>query len=142
MHYCANIVCGEEGIPTAVLLRALRPVSGITLMREQRPKVAQDEALCRGPGNLCRALSIDRSDDGLDLLDRLSAVQLGKDDRPPPESPEFGRRIGLSRHTGEAQLLRWRSALQGDESVSRPRFDRFDDAETSGKVCSRFGQLS
>ena len=122
MHYCANIVCGEKGSPGAVLLRAVRPVSGIALMREKRPKMLRDEGLCRGPGNLCRALSIDRGDDGVDLFDRLSAVQLGKDDLPPPESPAFGTRIGLSRYAGEAQLLRWRSALQGDESVSRPPF--------------------
>jgi DNA-3-methyladenine glycosylase len=51
---CLNIVTAREGIPHAVLLRALEPVSGIT-----------DKTW--GPGLLCRALRIDRMLNGADL---------------------------------------------------------------------------
>lgn len=49
-----NVVCAEEGDPQAVLVRALEPVSGIS--------VAVD-----GPGKLTRALEIDRSFNALPL---------------------------------------------------------------------------
>jgi DNA-3-methyladenine glycosylase len=52
---CLNIVTSREGVPHAVLLRALEPVSGIS-----------DKTW--GPGLLCRAMRIDRSLTGEDLL--------------------------------------------------------------------------
>jgi len=54
MWNCLNVVAGTPGVPHAVLLRALEPVSGI-------------EMPSWGPGLLCRALGIDRSYNGRDL---------------------------------------------------------------------------
>jgi len=70
MHYCCNVVAAGIDEPEAVLLRALEPIDGIDLMRarrgaDQRLPVA---ALARGPGNLCRAMGIDRQRNGADLL--------------------------------------------------------------------------
>jgi DNA-3-methyladenine glycosylase len=53
--YCLNIVTAAAGVPHAVLLRGLEPVSGIT-----------DKSW--GPGLLCRAMNIDRRLNGADLL--------------------------------------------------------------------------
>jgi DNA-3-methyladenine glycosylase len=53
--YCLNVVTAAAGVPHAVLLRALEPVSGIT-----------DKTW--GPGLLCRAMNIDRRLNGADLL--------------------------------------------------------------------------
>ncbi|MCC6321698.1 MAG: DNA-3-methyladenine glycosylase [Phycisphaerales bacterium] len=73
MHHCFNIVCGEEGEPTAALVRALEPLAGLGRMRALRMtgrggtgEIA-DRDLCRGPGRLCRAMSIDLSLNGIDL---------------------------------------------------------------------------
>lgn len=56
MYHMLNLVCAEEGNPQAVLVRALEPVEPSLLGTPWR-----------GPGVLCRELSIDRSLDGLDL---------------------------------------------------------------------------
>lgn len=66
MHWCFNVVTGEEDQPQAVLIRALEPVWGLEQMRQRRG-VADPVRLCSGPGKLCRALGITRDQYGLDL---------------------------------------------------------------------------
>ena len=66
VHWCANVVCGEEGYGAGVLLRAAEPLDGIELMRAARGKEALQQ-LCSGPGRLAQAFGIDRGYDGTDL---------------------------------------------------------------------------
>lgn len=79
MHYCFNAVCGPEGVPLAVLVRALEPVEGIERMRRMRaeasgrePGSVTDSDLCSGPGKLCQALGIGRHFTGIDLVSHPS----------------------------------------------------------------------
>jgi DNA-3-methyladenine glycosylase len=65
MHYMLNIVTEAEGVPCAVLLRAIKPLDGIELMETLRRKRGKD--LTNGPGKLCRAMAIDKSLNGWDL---------------------------------------------------------------------------
>ena len=66
--YCLNLVTAAEGVPHAVLLRALEPVTGI-----------DDKTW--GPGLLCRAMHIDKKLNGADLCG--DALWL---ERPPVSS--------------------------------------------------------
>jgi DNA-3-methyladenine glycosylase len=110
IHWCLNLVCGEEGVPEAVLIRALEPTAGLAEQRSRRG-VEGVRALCSGPGKLCQALGITREHDGLAL------------DAPPfllearAEAPEIvtGPRIGITRATE----LSWRYALAGSPFLSR-----------------------
>ena len=61
MYWCVNAVTRAEGEPSAVLIRALEPVEGVSLMRRRRPKARRDIDLTNGPGKLCLALAIDGS---------------------------------------------------------------------------------
>lgn len=63
MHHCLNLVTGPEGTGEAVLIRALEPLEGIDIMRENREKYHLQD-LCSGPGKLTQALGIDRSWNG------------------------------------------------------------------------------
>lgn len=60
-HFCSNVVTEKEGIGSAVLLRAARPVEGLELMINNRG-IEQIENLCKGPGNFAKAFNIDRND--------------------------------------------------------------------------------
>src|SRR4051812_11273897 len=66
IHWCLNLVCAQEGVPEAVLIRALEPTAGLEQQRRRRG-VHDERALCSGPGKLCQALAIAREHDGLPL---------------------------------------------------------------------------
>jgi DNA-3-methyladenine glycosylase len=118
MHFCANVVCGEEGEASAVLLRALTPISGLAEMRAARgPAARSDRDLCSGPGKLCQALGIDRSFDGADLVTADREVAVADDGTPAPGAPGISGRIGLS----VAADVPWRFYVPGAVGLSRPR---------------------
>lgn len=109
MHHCCNVVVGEEGAPSAVLLRAGEVVEGQDLARQRRPR-ATDRDLARGPARLCRALAIDRDQDGADLSSPPLELLAGE----PAATWEAGPRVGLR----GAPDRPWRFWLAGEPSVS------------------------
>jgi DNA-3-methyladenine glycosylase len=117
IHYLVNAVTESEGHPAAVLIRALEPLEGVRLMRRRRAPDGRhiDESdLCRGPGNLTKALGISLSDNWLDLTSsRLSIEDRGL--RPDMVScgPRIGIRVAVDRP--------WRRWIAGNPSVSGPR---------------------
>lgn len=65
-RWCLNAVTEPEGTPSAVLIRAVEPLQGISAMQCRRgTDVLRD--LARGPARLCEAFAVDRALDGLDL---------------------------------------------------------------------------
>ena len=66
IHHCVNISSSGEG--AAVLIRGLEPINGIEKMRELRGNfVGKESHLCKGPGNLCKALDISKDQNKQDL---------------------------------------------------------------------------
>ena len=89
-----NVSSEAPGVGTGVLIRALEPLEGIEIMRQNRG-VERLRDLARGPGRLAAALRIDRSLDGLDLC-RKGPLWLASDDFEPGEIGQ-GIRIGISK---------------------------------------------
>jgi DNA-3-methyladenine glycosylase len=110
IHWCLNLVCGEEGVAEAVLVRALEPTLGVDRQRRRRG-VDGLRALCSGPGKLCEALGVTREHDGLPL-DRPPFELLPREAAPEIET---GPRVGITRATE----LSWRYALAGSPYLSR-----------------------
>lgn len=65
-HYCLNVTAEREGVPGAVLVRALEPVAGIEIMRRNR-KAKGLVDLMNGPGKLTEAMKITKELNGWDL---------------------------------------------------------------------------
>jgi DNA-3-methyladenine glycosylase len=111
IHWCLNLVCEDEEVPSAVLVRALEPTHGLDEMGRRRG-LDDPRLLASGPGRLCQALGITREYDGLPL------------DRPPfelrerlePVEVHAGARVGITRATE----LPWRYAEAGSRFLSRP----------------------
>lgn len=124
MHHCFNVVCGREGEPAAVLIRALEPVEGLEEMRRRRSArrggALRETDLCSGPGRLCEAMGLDRKDDGVDLAEpgsRLFIVR-GSGRLSADESVANTARIGVA-YAGEwaDRALRW--CVEGNPHVSQ-----------------------
>ena len=113
MHWCANVVCGEEGSGEAVLIRALQPLTGEDRMVQRRPAARRPRDLANGPAKLCQALGIDGDANG-SLLWGEGPFCLW-DDGIRPGRVETSLRIGISK----AVDLPWRWFDADDENVSR-----------------------
>ncbi len=115
LHHCLNVVTGPGTKPEAVLIRALEIDHGRRLARARRGPRPTDRALASGPGNVARALAIDRSHDGIDLLD--GPVCLERRNGPPPPMASGPRvRVGYS---GAWAARRMRFWCTDDPHVSR-----------------------
>lgn len=118
IHYLVNAVTESEGWPAAVLIRALEPLDGIGLMRRRRARGSTrraadftDAELCRGPGNLTKALGIDLRQN----LNDLTASALRIEDRRVAMGPvSWSARIGIT----QAADRPWRCSVAGHAAVS------------------------
>jgi DNA-3-methyladenine glycosylase len=114
IHYLVNAVTEADGHPAAVLIRALAPLDGVLLMEKRRAPDGRDidaADLCRGPGNLTRALGITLTDNLLDLTSsRLVIEDRGLVPTGISHGPRIGIRVGVERP--------WRCWVTGHPSVS------------------------
>lgn len=111
IHVCANVVCATDAVAGAVLLRAAAIESGADVAQCRRGDSVRLAALGRGPGNLCSAMGITMEDNGIDLFDRTSPIQVtlaGKRDGVA------GPRVGVSKAADRP----WRIWLAGRTEVS------------------------
>jgi DNA-3-methyladenine glycosylase len=130
IHYLVNAVTEPDGWPAAVLIRALEPFEGEPLMRRRRARGTRRRsaefetlALCRGPGNLTRALGISLLQNQRDLV----SSDLRIEDAGVPSRPiRWSRRIGIN--VGVEQ--EWRCYAEDSEAVSGPRALRIRHSTT------------
>ncbi|MDY6776973.1 MAG: DNA-3-methyladenine glycosylase [Candidatus Nanohaloarchaea archaeon] len=112
IHNMLNVVTGEEGEPSAVLVRAVEPVEGVERMRENRG-LDDEEELCSGPGKLCEAFQISTESNREDLLEGDLRIEDG--DTVEDGKVGVDTRIGVS--GGEDLELRFHD--DGSDHVSR-----------------------
>jgi DNA-3-methyladenine glycosylase len=121
MHWCLNVVTGEAGVGSAVLLRAGEAVEGEARMLANRGpagKPRRPTDIASGPGKLCQALAVDRSLDGV-RLDR-GELYLAAGEPVAAAAVIAGPRIGVD-YAGDAAAWPLRFSIAGNPHVSRPR---------------------
>ncbi len=117
-HYCCNVVTGEAGKGTAILIRAIEPIEGISSMiknRFGRNLLNEKEKynLTSGPGKVCQAMSINKKHYGIDLTgDEIYLV-----DQPLIDKHKvvISKRIGIKKSVD----LPWRFYIKDNPYVSR-----------------------
>jgi len=118
IHYLVNAVTESDGHPAAVLIRALEPKEGIALMRRRRSTARRsgdaipEADLCRGPGNLTRALAIDLARNRYDLTSSALRIE---------DQAERGRPVAWTRRIGINVGIEheWRVYATDSSAVSR-----------------------
>ena len=117
IHHLFNIVTNTEGIADAVLIRALKPQEGQSLMMK-RMNVASIKRITSGPGKLTKALGIDRRLNGKYLLNDEVWVQ---DNGSSISRNDIvaSKRIGID-YAGKDALLPWRFTIKDNSWVSKP----------------------
>ena len=139
MHHCCNVVVGEDGVASAVLLRAGEVVEGEDLATERR-RGAPHRDLARGPARLCQALDIDLRHDGAPLAaGPLRLTLAAPAEQPDAQQVRTGPRVGL-RHAADRP---WRFWIGGDRSVSAYRPAKglgLADASPSGEDPPKAGR--
>ncbi|TDE90904.1 DNA-3-methyladenine glycosylase [Occultella glacieicola] len=125
LHHCANLVCGPDGVASAVLLRAGEVVAGTDEARRRRLAAGvcrTDRDLARGPARLAVALGLTREHNAAVVAQAPDAVGLlSLEPGPRPAAVASGGRVGVSGAGGDAARFGWRYWIEGDPHVSAYR---------------------
>ncbi|MCX7798510.1 MAG: DNA-3-methyladenine glycosylase [Melioribacter sp.] len=118
MHFCANVVTGQEGIGTAILMRAMEPIEGIEQMainRYNKKNIINKEIinLMNGPAKICQALSITNKDNGTLLTSDTIFIL----NQPKLKNSQIAisKRIGIKKSVD----LPWRYFIKDNIYVSK-----------------------
>jgi DNA-3-methyladenine glycosylase len=103
LHHCMNVVTEAEGQASAVLIRAIEPIANVT-------------GRAAGPGLVCRALHIDLSCNGHDLVSGDLFIAPPADTAPPRIVSR--PRIGVD-YAGRWARRLLRFYVRGNSHVSR-----------------------
>ena len=107
-HWMLNVVTERVGFPAAVLIRAIQPIQGVDVMMERRN--GRDTF---GPGKLCQALGITKSENGVDLTETTGGLWIEAGMKVPNSLVTKGPRVGLN-NTPEPWLSKpWRFLVKG-----------------------------
>ncbi|HEX2990148.1 MAG TPA: DNA-3-methyladenine glycosylase [Anaerolineales bacterium] len=107
-HWMLNVVTERVGFPAAVLIRAIQPIEGVDVMLERRNR--RDTF---GPGKLCQALGITKSENGVDLTEPGRGLWIEVGVKVPNSLVTKGPRVGLN-NTPEPWLSKpWRFLVKG-----------------------------
>jgi len=112
-HYCINATTEREGVPGAILIRAVEIVDGLQLARKNRPAKSLVE-LANGPGKLTKALGITKVHNGLDFT-TSTGLFICKPERDESFEVIASKRIGIKAGSEKP----WRFYMEGNKFVSR-----------------------
>lgn len=112
VHWLLNVLIKSGAGDGFVLLRALEPNRGLSLMQKRRGLI-EPTALCSGPGKLTQALAVDGRDHGRDLC---ASAGHAFHPAPAPTAVIADRRIGISK----AREHPWRFLAADNRHISVP----------------------
>lgn len=120
IHHLFNVVTNNNGIPHAILIRAIEPIEGKEIMMQRLGINKWNADIGAGPGKVTKALGISVKDSGFSLSsDQLFIA----DDGFVPEEIIATPRIGVD-YAGEDALLPFRFVIPGHRGISAKSFTK------------------
>jgi len=118
VHHCCNVVTGKKGQGTAVLIRAIEPVSGVNKMISNRfgRKLRNEKEifnLTSGPGKVCQSLGINTKHSGIDLTS--GKIFILESEKINDKDIGVSKRIGITKSAN----LPWRFFIMNNPYLSR-----------------------
>lgn len=117
MHHLFNVVTNKKDVPDAVLIRAVEPLEGISIMLTRTGKHKPDYTLTKGPGNVSRALGIHKIHSGTVLTGNTIFLADDGWKTPHADAVAASKRIGID-SAGADALLPYRFYLRDNRYVS------------------------
>jgi DNA-3-methyladenine glycosylase len=118
IHHLFNIVTNVEGVPHAVLIRAIQPLDGIDIMLKRRNLKKISKKLTAGPGILSQAMGISIQNSGKSLLDKQIWIENKSNQQIDNINIIPSVRVGV-RYAGKDALNPWRFQIAGNPWVSK-----------------------
>ena len=118
IHHLFNVVTSLEGVPHAVLIRAIQPLDGINLMLKRRNLENISSGLTAGPGILSQAMGISILHSGQSLLDIHIWIE-NRGTKNPLKNFKIisSSRVGVQ-YAGKDALNPWRFRIAGNPWLS------------------------
>ena len=111
LHQMFNVVTGPEGVPHAILIRALQPIHGIQHIKSRR-NISNPKNYCNGPGKLCQALGISKMHNGIDICNSNSPIWIGNNQEVKAAEIDASPRVGID-YAEEWVDINWRFRIKG-----------------------------
>lgn len=118
IHHLFNVVTGTEGLPHAVLIRAIEPLEGVETMLSRRNLATTAPRLTAGPGALSKALGITTAYHGQSLLQADSPIWLeDADEQLADDNIIASPRVGIA-YAEEWMAMPWRFRVKNSNWTS------------------------
>lgn len=118
VHYLFNVVTHNEGEPHAVLIRAIEPIEGISIMLKRRNMSSYNSNIGAGPGLVTQCLGITTKHNGISLMgDKIQIC-----DAAPinPEQIIASPRVGMN-FNGPYKLIPYRFRILNSPFTSKAK---------------------
>ena len=118
IHHLFNVVTNVEGVPHAVLIRAVQPLDGIDIMLSRRNLKNMSNRLTAGPGILSQAMDISVHSSGQSLLDKQMWIENRENNNPLKDFNIISSpRVGVQ-YAGKDASNPWRFQVENSPWVS------------------------
>ncbi|MAT44060.1 MAG: 3-methyladenine DNA glycosylase [Anaerolineaceae bacterium] len=121
MHWCLNAVTGPEGYAAAVLLRAVFPIEGKSLIAELREGIAEKN-WTNGPAKLTRSFAVNKDQNGANLTHSEDFLWIENGLRFPNNMIHTGPRIGIQNTPLPWRTIPWRFWITEDQLTERLQY--------------------
>ncbi len=118
--YCLNVVAHEDKEAGGILIRALQPIKGVECVLDNLKKTSNFNIknLLNGPGKICRALNIDKSFNGKDMIEGKDLFIIRGEEIENKDIVATPR-INIP-YAGISKRWHWRFLIKDSPFVSKP----------------------